>query len=74
MLQTRGKSMDEEGPFVQDGIDLEEWNRKVRNVNAAMRNLQVDAGASDKAKKAAAKKAKPKGKPLTGGASSPSLP
>ena len=66
--------MEEEGPFVEDGVDLEDWNRRVRNVNAALRNLQVDAGVSDKAKKAAAKKTKPKGKPLSGGASSPSLP
>ena len=74
MLDKEGKSMDEEGPFVQDEVDLEEWNRKVRNVNAAMRNLKVDPKADDKARKAAAKKAKTKGKPLTGGASSPSLP
>jgi hypothetical protein len=74
MLQTRGKTMEEEGPFVEDGVDLEDWNRRVRNVNAALRNLQVDAGVSDKAKKTAAKKTKQKRKPLTGGASSPSLP
>ncbi len=72
MLHLRGKVMDEEGPFVEEGVDLEDWNRRVRNVNAALRNLQVEARASDKSKKSAAKKTK--GKPLTGGASSPSLP
>ena len=64
--------MDEEGPYTQqEKVDLEDWGRKVRNINAAMRMMQVEA----KQPKSRARKGKekPDKKPIEG-SSSPSLP
>jgi hypothetical protein len=64
--------MEEEGPFSDDAVDLDDWSRRVRNVNAALRSLQTEPEAP-KARGAPKPKAKPATKPLEG-TSSPSLP
>jgi hypothetical protein len=62
--------LDEEGPYVQDKVDLDDWGRKVRNINAAMRMIQVEARQPKSRSRKG--KEKPVQKPIDG--SSPSLP
>ncbi|HEX5370269.1 MAG TPA: hypothetical protein VFY10_12715 [Dehalococcoidia bacterium] len=37
--------IEEEGPFTKQDVDLDEWKKRARNVNAAIRVLQIDAKA-----------------------------
>jgi hypothetical protein len=37
--------IEQEAPFTEGEVDLDDWKRKARKVNAAMRMLQVDARA-----------------------------
>ena len=35
--------IEEEGPFTKEDIDLDDWKRRARGVNAAIRVLQIEA-------------------------------
>lgn len=36
---------EEEGPFTKEAVDMDEWKRRARNVNAAIRVLRIETKA-----------------------------
>ena len=37
--------IEQEGPFTKEDVDLDDWKRRARGVNAAIRVLQIEAKA-----------------------------